>query len=268
MNFIYTATNKEGRTIHGTLEAASKESAILSLKHQGVRPIVLKVTSTKNAGRKRGGFGKRVSLKDLVVFTRQLSTMVSAGVPLNRSLSTLQTETENKYFKEVIGSVSKDIQAGQPLGEAFGKFPNVFSDVYVNMVRAGEAGGILDEILKRLASQIEKESSMHKKIRSAMTYPVVILSVTTVAFFGIMVFIIPKINKIVKDLAGPNTQLPIYTRILLGVSDFMRHNALFIIVGVAITSYLLGKYIRTPRGKYQFHGLLLRGPGVKSLKLS
>ena len=264
MNFIYTASTKEGRTVHGTFDAPNKEMVVTSLKHQGLRPLVI-----KSAGRSAGGlrfrFGKRVGLKDIVVFTRQLSTMVSAGVPLNRSLSTLQNETENKYFKEVISSVSKDVQAGKPLGEAFAKFPNVFSEVYVNMVKAGEAGGILDEILKRLASQMEKEASMHKKIRSAMTYPVVILTVTVLAFFGIMIFIIPKINKIVKDLAGPNTQLPIYTRILLGVSDFMRHNALFIIIIAAIAAFFIGRYIKTPKGKYQLHALLLRTPIISTV---
>ncbi len=265
MNFIYTASTKEGKTIHGTLEAASKEAAISSLKHQNLRPIVLKVTSGKSTGKKRFGFGKRVGLKDLVVFTRQLSTMVSAGVPLNRSLATLQSETDNTYFKQVIGAVSKDVQSGKPLGESFAQFPNVFSEVYVNMVKAGEAGGILDDILKRLASQIEKESSMHKKIRSAMTYPVVILSVTVVAFFGIMIFIIPKINKIVKDLAGPNTQLPIYTRILLGVSDFMRHNAILILIAAAVLAYFIGRYVKTPKGKYQLHALLLRTPVIKTV---
>lgn len=264
MNFIYTASTKEGKTVHGTFDAPNKEMAITSLKHQGLRPLVVK-SAGRSSGRFGFRFGKRVGLKDIVVFTRQLSTMVSAGVPLNRSLSTLQNETENKYFKEVIGSISKDVQAGKPLGEAFAKFPNVFSEVYVNMVKAGEAGGILDDILKRLASQMEKEASMHKKIRSAMTYPVVILTVTVLAFFGIMVFIIPKINKIVKDLAGPNTQLPIYTRILLGISDFMRHNAFFILIILAVAAFFIGRYIKTPKGKYHFHALLLRTPIINTV---
>src|SRR6202044_1333034 len=105
------------------------------------------------------------------------------------------------------------VESGLPLGDAFGKFPNVFSEVYVNMVRAGEEGGILDEILKRLATQVEQDSSIRKKIKSAMMYPMVILSVTVVAFFGIMLFIVPKIAVLLGQLDGPNAKLPVYTRV-------------------------------------------------------
>src|SRR5690606_19580428 len=110
---------------------------------------------------------KSVKLKDLVIFSRQLSTMISAGVPLTKSLAALQSQTDNKFFGSVIGEVSKDIEGGKSLTDALAKHPNVFSEVYVNMVRAGETGGILDEILKRLASQVEKEASIRKKIKSA-----------------------------------------------------------------------------------------------------
>jgi type IV pilus assembly protein PilC len=120
----------------------------------------------------------------------------------------------------VIGGIGKDIQSGIPLGDAFARFPDVFSEVYVNMVKAGEAGGILEEILKRLAEQSEKDASMRKKVKGAMTYPVMIFSVTIVAFFGLMIFIVPKIGKILTSLSGGGASLPIYTRILLGISSF------------------------------------------------
>src|SRR6185437_1054866 len=113
-------------------------------------------------------------------FTRQLSTMISAGVPLARSLSSLQADSESPYLREVMAGVTKDVEGGQPLGDSFAKYPTVFSDVYVNMVRAGENGGILDEILKRLATQVEQDASIRKKIKSAMMYPIVILSVTII----------------------------------------------------------------------------------------
>ncbi len=258
--FTYTAT-KGGKTIHGSAEATDKETLLQNLRKQDIQPLVVKA----DIGKHRLAFGtrKKVKIKDLAIFTRQLSTMIGAGVPLTRSLATLQSQTRNKYFQQVIVSASKEIEGGVALADAFGKYPNVFSDVYVNMVRAGEAGGILDEILNRLASQIEKDSSMRKKVVSAMTYPVVILSITVVAFFGIMVFIIPKLGKILKDLGGEDAKLPIYTEIMLSISNFLQKNAIFVIIITFVGAFLIRRYIRTPKGKYKFHFLLLKIPIIK-----
>ena len=180
--FNYTAASKDGKTVHGTIEAVNKDAVVSSIEHQNMQALVVKLETKQNSGDKRKR-NKKIKSKDLVVFTRQLSTMISAGVPLSRSLATMQNQTENKFFKVVIGGVAKDVQSGQPLADGFSKFPSIFSDVYVNMVRAGEAGGILDEILKRLASQVEQEASMRHKIKGAMTYPIAILTITIVAFF-------------------------------------------------------------------------------------
>jgi type IV pilus assembly protein PilC len=283
VRFSYTAT-KDGKTVSGSAEAPSKEALLSTLRKQGLHPLVVKQES---GGLSLARFKrkKKVKFKDLAVFTRQLSTMVSAGVPLNRSLATLQAQTTNKYFQQVIMGIGKDVESGQPLADAFAKYPNVFSEVYVNMVRAGEAGGILDDILKRIATQVEQDASMRKKIKSAMAYPTVILTITVIAFFGIMIFIIPKIGKIIKDLGGPDAQLPIYTKIMLGISDFfvsssvIRHipllnslpliksipNAVFIFMLMFVGMTLLIRYVRTPKGKYQFHSLLLRTPILKTI---
>jgi type IV pilus assembly protein PilC len=133
------------------------------------------------------------------------------------------------------------------------------------MVKAGEAGGILDEILKRLASQVEQEASMHKKIKSAMTYPVVIGVIAVVAFFGLMIFVLPKMGKIIVDLGGPGAQLPIYSRVLLGASAYMQKYAIPIFAVMFIIIYLIRRYIKTPKGKYKFHALLLRIPIIKDV---
>ncbi len=261
MRFVYTATNANGKTVHGATDAIDKESVVANLNKQGLRPIIVKVEGESGkSGKKRA---HKVPTKDLVVFTRQLSTMVTAGVPLTRSLATMQDQTDSKYFKVVIGNIMKDVESGISLGEAFEKYPNVFSDVFVNMVKAGEAGGILDDILKRLATQVEQDASMRKKVKAAMAYPTVILVITIIAFFGIMMFVVPKIGKIIKDLGGPDAQLPIYTQIMLGMSDFMQQNAIIILVVIFGGIYLLRRYIRTPKGKYKFHALLLRTPVVK-----
>jgi type IV pilus assembly protein PilC len=205
--------------------------------------------------------------------------MISAGVPLAKSLAALQGDIDNLYMREVLGDVTKDVEGGISLGDAFAKHPDVFSDVYVNMVRAGEEGGILDDILKRLASQVEQDASMRKKIKSAMMYPIVILCVTVIAFFGIMLFIVPKLGGILTSLGGPNAHLPVYTQVLLNFSKFCTSPSLFghfpipvlnklpnlivlaIIAGIAVF-YLL-RYIKTDEGKYKFHAFLLKVPVVK-----
>lgn len=262
--FTYTAT-KDGKTIQGQMEAGSKEAVVSSLRKQNITPLVVK--AHKSGGLKLPGisFHKKVKVKDLAVFTRQLSTMVSAGVPLNRSLHTLEDQAKTPQFKKVISSVAHDVEGGTPLAEAFAKHPEVFSDVYVNMVRAGESGGILDEILKRLSLQIERDASMRKKIKSAMAYPVVILTVTVVAFFGIMIFIIPKLSKIIKDLGGENASLPVYTQAMLSISQFLQHNAIFIIAGTIIIVFILRRYSKTTKGRYKIDGLLLRVPILKNI---
>lgn len=261
--FSYTAS-KDGKTVHGTIPAASKDAALESLRKQGIHPIVVKKQSSTNI-LARFNFKKHVNLKELAVFTRQLSTMVSAGVPLARSLNTLQMQADSTYFKKVIDDIGKHVESGLPLADGFAKYPNIFSDVYVNMVRAGESGGILDEILKRLASQIERDSSMRKKVKSAMTYPIVILTVTVLAFFGIMIFIMPKISTILTDLGGEDAELPVYTQFMLNTSDFLRSNAFIIAVIFFIAVFVLRRYIKTPKGKYQFHALLLRTPIIKTV---
>lgn len=261
--FSYTAT-RDGKTISGVVEASSKQTALSTLTQQKVHPLSIKQVKGKS-NFLQIGFGNRVKLKDLVVFTRQLSTMVSAGVPLNRSLTTLQNQTKNKYFNQVISQIAKDVEGGGTLAAAFAKHPKVFNDIYVNMVRAGEAGGILDDILKKLASQVEKDASIRKKIKSAMAYPIVIFSITIIAFFGIMVFIIPKIGQIILDLGGPDAELPVYTQVMLSISDFMRTNAIIIVVVAIGGTFLLKRYIKTPKGKYQFHWLLLKIPIIKTI---
>jgi len=262
MRFTYTAT-KDGKKINGTVDASSKAAAISTLSHQNIHPISIKAVGDGSRIKKlkRG----KVKSKDLVIFTRQLSTMISAGVPLNRSLATMQTQTSNKYFNSVIGEVAKDVEGGLSFADALNKHPDAFNEIYVNMVRAGESGGILDDILKRLAAQVEKDATMRKKIKSAMAYPTVIFSITIVAFFGIMIFVIPKIGAIIKDLGGPDAELPIYTEIMLGISDFMRANAVIILVVLVVGVTLLRRYIKTPAGKYKFHKLLLKIPIIKMI---
>lgn len=282
MQFTYKARSKDGKTITGTAEAASRQALLTVLHKQGIQPIVIQASKGGSKNNiKLFGPKKKIKIADLVIFTRQLSTMISAGVPLARSLAALQADVTNPYMGEVLAGITKDVESGTSLGDAFAKYPNVFSDVYVNMVRAGEEGGILDDILKRLAVQVEQDASIRKKIKSAMMYPLVILVVTVVSFFGIMLFIVPKLGKILESLGGKDAQLPIYTELLLKASEFCTSSTLLgpipvlnklpnlfvLTILAAIAGVFLLRYIKTPSGKYKFHGLLLRIPVVKTVIL-
>ena len=256
--YSYTYLGADGNKSTGTTSAKDREAAITALRGQGVKPLSVHAAKAKTRQFKLPG--KKVKLKDLVVFTRELATMIDAGVPLPRGLATLADQTDNKRFKEIITGITRDIESGIPLAEAMAKYPDSFSEVYVNMVRAGEAGGILNDILKRLATQVEKDSAMRHKIHSAMAYPMVILTITVIAFFGIMLFIMPKISKIITDLGGPDAELPVYSRFMISTSTFMQHNFIFIIVSMVLVTWAFRRYIRTEKGKYRWHTFLLRVP--------
>jgi len=280
MRYRYQATTSNGQNISGVAEAGSKKAMITLLHRQGLHPILIEAQKEKMWNIKIRQT-KSVKLSELVIFTRQLATMVSAGVPLPRSLNTLQKNIQNDYLKNVLANVCRDVENGMSLGESFSKYPKVFSNVYVNMVRAGEEGGILDEILKRLATQVEQDASMKRKVRSAMMYPSVILSVTVIAFFGIMIFIVPKLGKILTTLGGPNAKLPVYTQFMLGVSDFFVKpsimgllpipiinkipNFVVFTIIILIVCIYLARYIKTPKGKMKYHTLLLKTPIVKDI---
>lgn len=265
--YYYTATNSENKVETGTLEAADRTAAIAGLTKQSLRPISLKEGEPpKTSFSFKDFLGKdKVRADDLVLFTRQLSAMVSAGVPILRALTSLQQHAESKALQRVINGVIKEVEGGATLADALQKYPNAFSDVYINMVRAGEAAGILDDILKRLALQQEKNASMRKKIKGAMAYPTVLVSITILAFFGLMIFVIPQIGKIIKDLGGPDAELPAITQFMLGVSGFIT-SQWFIIFPVMIGGVLfIIRYLKTPKGKAHFHRIILKIPVVKTI---
>lgn len=262
--FSYQATNSGGKTVQGTLSATDKHTALSLMAKQGLKPISVEIKSDVKKGGK-GFFAPKVKVNDLVLFTRQLSTMVSAGVPLLRSLTTMRDQVENPTLREVISDMIKDIQGGVSLADAMAKHPDVFSDIFVNMIRAGEAAGIVDDILKRLATQVEKNASMRKKIKSASTYPIVLLTLTIGAFMGLMIFIIPRIATILKDIGGPDAELPMITQVMINVSSFMTNYWYIVIGGGFLAVFLIRRYIKTPAGRYQFHSLVLKIPILKNL---
>lgn len=266
--FKYIATDRFSKIINGTVEASDKEVAINSVISEGLRPISVAAMRDKSSS----GFSfakllgaNSVKSDDLVIFTRQLSAMVSAGVPLLRALTSLQEHIESHSLQKIIGNIVIDVQSGSTLGDALAKHPEAFNDVYVNMVRAGETAGILDDILKRLAIQQEKSASMRKKIKSAMTYPMVLIVITILSFFGLMVFVIPQIGKIIKDMGGPDAKLPLITQIMLGISGFMISYWYIILPVLFAIVFLVARYIKTPTGKRVFHSFILKLPAIKTI---
>ena len=259
--FDFIAVKEGGQTIEASLEAADRLTAIATVRGQGLRLISLKERTAKKSGRQLlKGRGKRVKSDEIVIFTRQLSAMISAGVPIIRALTSMAKYAESATFRKAIEQVAKDIEGGEPFAEALSRHPSIFNDVYVNMVRAGEAAGILDEILKRLALQQEKNSAIRKKVKSAMTYPTVLIVITIGAFFGLMLFVIPSLGNTIKDLAGEDAELPMLTQTMMGISQFMVNfwYIIFPLMGVGI--WLLLRYIKTPVGKKQFHQFTIRAP--------
>lgn len=265
--FTYEATNDSGGTIAGTVEASNRSAAIEALSKQNLRPLNLKEKG-QDAG--LNGiigkfFGNKVKMNALVIFTRQLSTMVGAGVPLLRALNSLKDHSEDTNLTKAINAVCIDVQGGLNFADALGRHPNVFNDVYVNMVRAGEAAGILDEILSRLATQQEKSATIKKKVKGAMTYPTILLVITIGAFFGLMLFVIPQIGKILVDLGGADAELPILTQIMLGISSFMINYWYIVVIGLIGLFFGTTRFLRTQTGRRTFHTLLLRTPVVKNI---
>jgi type IV pilus assembly protein PilC len=265
-NFKYITVNEHGKTVEGTLETTDRAAVLAALSKQKLRPISVK----EKVGGKSFSFdnllgGNKVKSDDLVIFTRQLSTMISAGVPLLRGLSSLEKHAESPALKKILVTIIKDVESGAPFGDALAKYPNTFSDVYVNMVRAGETAGILDEILKRLAQQQEKNATIRKKIKSAMSYPAVLVVIMVIAFFGLMLFVIPQIGKILKDLGGEDAKLPALTEFMLALSGALINYWYIIIPAMSGLGYALLRYIKTPQGKSQFHHIILKIPAVKTI---
>ena len=266
--FSYSAADSQNNIVKGKTELPDRTAVITALAKQGLRPISIKKLKDSKSSFDFDHLFESTKVKQdqLVAFTRQLSAMVSAGVPLLRSLTSIQKHAEDKALQKILADVVKDVEGGMPLGDALAKHPDTFNDIYVNMVRAGETAGILDDILKRLAGQLEKSAAMRKKIKSAMTYPMVLLGITVLAFFGLMLFVVPQIGKIIGDLGGPDAKLPGLTVAMLAISNFIV-TFWYIVFPVLIGAIVaLVMYVRkSPKGKRQFDTLALKVPAVSSI---
>jgi len=259
--FTYVARARNGSKQSGTLNAESRQAATTMLQQRGLMPDKLseKGGALSLGGRSGGRLNKRVKSNDLLIFTRQLSTIVSAGLPLLQGLDILADQTDDPNFAAIIDAVSQDVESGETFSDSLRKYPRAFPDLYVSMVRAGEAGGDLDGVLLQLADYLEASEDLKRRIKSAMTYPVVAFSMIILIAVGLIVFVVPQFAEIFAQLGG---DLPAPTRLLIAASEFLSNWwSWFVILGIGIG---IGVFIRiygaTETGRYNLDSLKLRIP--------
>lgn len=257
--FKFVAKNQQGQTVSEAVEAQSKEALIDSLRKKQLIIISVTPLSAKAFNFSSNlSFGKKgVGIDDLVVFSRQLATMVDAGLPIVQALDILGEQIEKKHFKTIILEVKKDVETGSSLSEAMAKHPKVFSELFVNMVGAGEASGMLDEILDRLAAYLEATSTLIKKVRSALVYPAAIMVMATLITLFLLIKVVPTFKGIFEGFGGA---LPVPTLILLKISDTLRHFFPIVFGIVVIVGFIFFRYIKTPGGRLRFDTFMLKIP--------
>jgi len=258
--FGYKVRSQQGTILAGTMEAGEQRMVVDRLRRQ--RFIVLEIGEIKKNALKDvldaiNFLKRRVRQKDLVLFSRQLSTLIGAGVPIVQGLTILLNQIDNPAFKEVITSVREDIESGTSITEALSRHPTVFSELYVNMVRSGELGGILDVILERLSGYLEAAARLRGKIKSAMVYPAVIALVAGGITTFLLIVVVPAFVKIFQQAGA---RLPLPTQILLMISNFLKHYIIFIIIGLIIFVVGLRQYYKTEAGSMRIDRLFLRLP--------
>ena len=260
LTFEYKVRDKSGSLVEGSLEGDSMALVVRKLREMGYMPIA--VTPKSNMSMKTEikipGISDRVKLKEVAVVTRQLSTMVDSGLSVVRSLGILAGQVENKELARVLLAVRLDVEEGSSLSTACEKHPKVFSNLFCTLVHAGEVGGNLDEVLKSLANAIEKQANLNRTIRSAMTYPSVVLGVMILIFTAMIVFIVPVFQNLFKTLGG---QLPFPTQVLIDVSKIMTSVWVLLVIAIIVGGIIgLRKWISTDDGRLKWDRLMLRPP--------
>lgn len=255
-NFKYVAKEQNGNTVTGTLDTADRAGAIDSLRKKDL--IIISIAEVQPKSK----FGlpsmkKKVKLDDLVVFSRQLATMVDAGIPLVGALDILGEQMDNKAFGSIILTIRNDVETGSSLSEAIGKHKKVFSPLFVNMVKAGESSGMLDEILDRLAEYLEKTSALQKKVTSALVYPAVVSGMALAITLLLLLKVIP-IFKTIFD--GFGAKLPTPTMVLITISDGLQKYFFFAVIAIIAIGFFLARYINTEKGRIRFDSITLKLP--------
>ena len=260
MTYSYKVRDSQGRLVTGTLEAESVAVVAGKLRQMGYVPVSIENSAAKSLTAREikiPFLSGRIKIKDVAVFSRQFATMINSGLTLLRSLSILADQTQNKELARIIGEVRKDVERGSSLSAALAKHPKAFSRLYVAMVRSGETGGSLDAVLVRLATTIEQQVALRRKVKSAMTYPVVVGVIVVLILIAMMIFVVPMFKGMYGDL---DAKLPAPTLILIAASNVVKKFFPLLILGAGFGAWSLRRYIATPAGRHRWDALKLRAP--------
>jgi type IV pilus assembly protein PilC len=262
--FRYSAKDSTGRLISGVIEADSDAMVIDRLRDMGffITSLERTVERTDVFQYLQGLFG--VGLKDLAIFSRQFATMVNSGLSLVRTMNILEQQTTNRRLREIIVQIRLDVEAGRPLSDAMAKHPKAFSSLYVNMVKAGETGGVLDEVLERVATYLEKEQALRAKIRSAMVYPILLTTAALGGLFFMTIVILPQFENLFKELGGSG-QLPLPTQMAMAVSAGIRRYWWLIFIVLGVLTYVVRRYVQMPSGRLRYDRFKLKMPVLGEL---
>lgn len=252
--FVWSGKTAEGVVQNGELEAPNRGSALAQLRRRRINVISLKPKPREIT---IPGLGSRVTEKEIVIFTRQFATMIDAGLPLVQCLDILAKQTENKTFAKTIGQIKRDVESGDTFADALRKHPRIFDELYVNMVEAGEVGGILDTILNRLAGYMEKALALKGEVKSAMVYPSAIVFVAISVIIFLMIFVIPVFAQMFEDFGGT---LPGPTRLIIFLSDFTKQYVLHFIAAVILFIFAFKRFYRTEKGRKMVDAFMLKTP--------
>lgn len=256
-SFRYVAKDHDGKTMTGAVEASDRAGAVDTLRKKDLIIISVSEAAAKFSLNFSFGPKKKVKLEDLVIFSRQLATMVDAGIPLVGALDILGEQMDNKTFGAIITTIRNDVETGSSLSDAMARHKKAFSALFVNMVKAGESSGMLDEILDRLAEYLEKTNSLQRKVRSALVYPAIVSGMA----LGITLLLLLKVIPIFKGIfEGFGAKLPTPTAILIAVSDALQKYFPAAVVVIVVLAIIIGRYIKTETGRKQVDSLLLNLP--------
>jgi type IV pilus assembly protein PilC len=259
-NYNYAAKDKMGQTLVGNIEAASELEVAENLHKRELVVISIELAKEKAVKNRDSKVGReKTKLDELVVFTRQLATMIDAGIPLVHALGILAEQSESETLKNVIILVRQDIEAGMNFCDSLAKHPKIFSELYINMARAGESSGMLDDILDRLANYLEKSAALARKIQSSLVYPAVVVSMAIIITTILLIYVVPTFKGIFESLGGT---LPLPTQILIGISDVLKKYFVFLLGFLILAAIAFKKYISTPKGRYNFDKMKLNAPVV------
>jgi type IV pilus assembly protein PilC len=256
-HFRYTAKTKAGRTLTGTADALDEKTLVELLRKQELVVMSVKIEKKKEKTALSLSFGGKIKLAELVMFSRQLATMIDSGIPLVQALEILTEQTDHRGFKTIISSVKKDVSGGSSFHEALSRHPKVFSSLFINMVKAGEFSGTLDEIMDRLAAYLEKTDSLIRKVRSALTYPIVVSLMAIGITLLMMLKIVPVFKSIFADFGG---KLPLPTMVLIAISDFLIRYFFVWMGAVAAVIFFFVQFVRSDKGGLWFDHFKLNMP--------